>query len=115
MDKYRAMEIIPLFVDGTEEERTITQRVSHKALEVVKQFKNKYFEDLEISIYPSKWKTLCIDFENEKGELSLEIGYLALGYFTNDKQIDRLIIEREKDIKTSVIAIETDLEKIFYG
>ena len=115
MDKYRTLEIISLFVKHEPGERYITERVSQKAMEVVRQMKNKYFEELPISVYPSKWHTLCIDFGETDKELSLEIGYKSLGYFTNDKQVDKLDIEIFEEIIEAVIEVETDLEKLFYG
>jgi hypothetical protein len=97
------------------EDRKITQRVYDKSIDVVSKMNPKYFE-LNHDCYGTKYKTLVIDFYDDVSELSLEIGYKDLGYFTDGKlfkEVDLIDIENDNRIDIAVKQIEEDLDKLF--
>ncbi len=97
------------------DDRNITQRVYDKSIDVVSKINPKYFE-LNHDCYATTYQTLVIDFYDSVSELSLEIGYKQLGYFTDGKlykQVDFIDIENDEQIDIAIKQIEEDLDKLF--
>ncbi len=105
--------------DGLKEfldDESLTERVYNKSIEVINTIDDKYF-NIDLGYYPSKWKTLIIDFIKDSNELSLEIGYKSLGYFTETeegilKQVDFLPISSIEDLTISIKTVEKDLDNL---
>lgn len=100
----------------SDDDRCISQRVHDKSVEVISKIDDRFF-NIEYECYPSKFKTLIIDFTKGNDLLSLEIGYKSLGYFTEgkiNKMEESMNITTNDEIYIAVKQIEVDLENLFF-
>jgi hypothetical protein len=91
----------------------LTQRVSNKSKSIVMNINAVYFTDYEYDVRVSPYSTLLIDwFDDDKNELSLEIGKDYLGYYCDGKvvkEVDSIDITTVDKILLAVSIIENDI------